>query len=245
MSTLAHNLRVQTNYFSFLMGSGGVRRIWDHIKENVFFDIKYGTNTASWLPVEEFPQHIRNLEHGVRYRASYTSEVKRGIDQAIKYLGSEGYSEEQVHFTDIGCGKGKVIVQAAKEYDFKRVTGIDYNQDLLETATKNCKRAKARRVELTHADATTYNDFSEVNIVYLYNPFDEKILSKVIRNIILSDKKTVLIYNKPVHFNLFEGNVLWRTIEQKDGWSPDWTTHLYSFGFEEYQKTNSKYQIAA
>lgn len=231
--------------YKFLFHTGGIRRIWDHWYENVLFDLKHGVDTASWLPVEEFPKGLDNLDHGVRYRASYTSEVRRSIDQALVFLKEKGYEEKDIRFTDIGCGKGKVLVQVAKEYGFKSVTGIDYNLDFLKTAKKNFEKAKVSNVELMHGDATGYDCFNGVNVVYLYNPFDEVILSQVIQNICKSNSKTVLIYNKPVHADAFRTDMGWRLLEDKKGWSPDWETKQFQFGFHDFHSKPLNQKLAA
>lgn len=238
------NLRLLRSQFCFLMETGGVRRLWDHLKENVFFDLKHGVDTASWLPVEEFPKHIDNLKHGVRYRASYTSEVHRGLSIALKFLKQRGFDYKDVHFTDIGCGKGKVLIQVAKNFNFKRIIGLDYNQDFIEKASQNLKKINARRVELVRADATQYFHFGDINLIYIYNPFDAEILDKVIQNVTLSAQKTVLVYNKPLHKNLFEEKYKWQHIDTKKGWSPDWTTSIYAYGFADQNEIGNLQQAA-
>lgn len=76
---------------------------------------------------------------------------------------------------DIGSGKGRVIVQAAQRYRFRRVVGLELSPALTAVAADNVRRARPRlghtEVQLITGDAATVTVPSDVTIAYLYNPF--------------------------------------------------------------------------
>ena len=235
MKKVGNKLYLQFKYILFILATGGLSKLYDYLAQNVAFDLKYNTKTSSWLPKKYFPISIPNLRHGVRYRASYTKVVYDGLKIANNFLKHHGCSQNQATFVDFGCGKGKVVIQAKKDGNFKEVVGIDYCDSFITDARENLKASNTEGVSLLNLDATTFLGYGDVNVVYLYNPFDDKILARVIRNIVLSGKKTVVIYNKPVHAELFDHNILWSTVKKIESRTPEWRTYIYSFGFDEIE----------
>jgi tRNA G46 methylase TrmB len=122
----------EVKYWSFLYCSGGIFRIRDYLAENVAFDLQYGTNTSGWLETVSFEERPKNLNHGVRYRASYTSEVLRALKFASKCIDFSSST-----FIDMGCGKGKVLMLAALTHNFKEIIGVDYYKPFLDIARFN------------------------------------------------------------------------------------------------------------
>ncbi len=90
-------------------------------------------------------------------------------------------------FIDYGSGKGAAIIHA-KELGFKRTIGIEFAQELHEIAQENIKKLKLDNVNSFYADATTFLPPSDVSVIYLFNPFDEVVMEKLIKNI-LKEKK--------------------------------------------------------
>jgi SAM-dependent methyltransferase len=108
-------------------------------------------------------------------------------------------------FYDIGCGKGRVLFMASL-YGFKRIVGVEFDPDLAETARANISRfnasqKKTTRFEVHCQDAGAYI-FSDVNaVIFLFNPFKEKIMINMLENIRRSASLTnerYIIYHNPV-----------------------------------------------
>lgn len=78
-------------------------------------------------------------------------------------------------FVDVGCGKGRVVFQAARLYPFKRVIGVDLAPELIEIAQSNIDKTRDRLrcndVELVAADVTEWEVPDDVTVVFLHNPF--------------------------------------------------------------------------
>jgi SAM-dependent methyltransferase len=112
-------------------------------------------------------------------------------------------SEDDV-FLDLGSGKGRVVLLAAR-YPFSRVVGVELSPQLTEIARRNVRNCRTRprcgEIELVTADATAYRIPDDVSIVYMFNPFRGPVFDAAIARLIESvDRRprTVrLIYRKP------------------------------------------------
>ncbi len=78
-------------------------------------------------------------------------------------------------FLDIGSGKGRVVLQAARRYPFRRVIGIEVSAELNAIARANLAtsrpRLRCQDVQLITGSATAMTVPDDVTIAYLYNPF--------------------------------------------------------------------------
>jgi 16S rRNA G966 N2-methylase RsmD len=86
-------------------------------------------------------------------------------------------------FIDYGSGKGAAIIHA-KALGFHRTVGVEFAKELHETAQKNIQKLKLDNVDSFYADATTYLAPLDVSVIYLFNPFDEVVMKKLIANIV-------------------------------------------------------------
>ena len=86
---------------------------------------------------------------------------------------------------DLGCGKGRCICFFAAERRVKRVIGIELHRGLYEAAVKNTNNLKGKmsKINIYHADVVNFTEIDEVTIFVMHNPFGEKTLTNVIKNI--------------------------------------------------------------
>jgi SAM-dependent methyltransferase len=77
-------------------------------------------------------------------------------------------------FLDFGSGKGQVLLIAAL-FPFKRVTGVEYDQELAERSRRNIEialpRLRTRAVECITADVLESNVDDDASVVFMFNPF--------------------------------------------------------------------------
>ena len=113
-------------------------------------------------------------------------------------------------FLDIGSGKGRALILAA-EAGFKKVIGIEYANELNDIAYTNIETVKGRfpKTEflIEECDALTYTIPEEVDVIYLFNPFDEHAtleLTKQLKPVFSRSKPIYLVYVNPVHCGIFE-----------------------------------------
>jgi SAM-dependent methyltransferase len=230
----------------FLISTGGFERLWQHLWQNVIsFDLKYGTNTARWVNVPDFPKDLKNVEHLRRYRCSLQSELQTSFNAAADILAKHNIREQDASFYDLGCGKGKPLILAALHHEFASITGIDFHPGLVEIANNNIQKVAASQrrqgnfkkckgleeIKVVHGDVTDFKDYADTSVVYMYFPFDEEITQQVRDNIEKRNAKSLVIYNYPNHENVFRDNN-WQLAWKKIDSNPDQTTKIYSFGFD-------------
>lgn len=118
------------------------------------------------------------------------------------------------HLLDFGCGAGRVLI-AAKLFGIKKVTGVEFSNNLCRRAEENLRKIAIREFlnfdsgwEVIHADACSYIIPDDVTLIFLYNPFDASIINIVAQRILKfvnSVNHTVtIIYVNPVHDSIFE-----------------------------------------
>jgi len=190
------------------------------------FDLRHGTETHTWLPKSGFDNAPGNLAHGVLYMASWTSEVRWSFARLRAIAGFERYT-----LLDIGCGKGKAVLEwtrLLRQHGIaQRVVGLDYYGPLLAIARNNHRIMFASEGEFLLADATTldYDQFGNHLILYLYNPFDRKILGDVLARLPRGGD-VIVIYNNPVE----AGTVLaagFSVMHTRHGFHPNCQTTLF------------------
>ena len=106
---------------------------------------------------------------------------------------------------DIGCGKGDAI-RLFMTFPFKTISGIEYSPIITEIARKNFSVLdKKKRVKIINCNAVDFEEYRNYDFFYLYHPFTEEIMRKVIPKIInqRTGLKTIIIYNNPVCANVF------------------------------------------
>jgi SAM-dependent methyltransferase len=107
-------------------------------------------------------------------------------------------------FVDIGSGKGRVVMLAAR-YPFKRVIGVELSERLNAIARRNLAATRRGRrcgaVELVTADALEYELPSDATVVYMYNPFRgatfDAVVAKLIDSVDRNPRSLRLIYLNP------------------------------------------------
>lgn len=171
---------------------------------DLYYDAKHGFDTHSWVPVDELDVEDSQKEHAVIYQATRVLPLRR----LFKKLNiPKDYS-----FIDIGCGKGRVLLIAA-EYGFEEVKGIEFSSNLTTIASENISKYKIQTnssafFDVINVDAGDYKFNNIEDVFFLFNPFDEVILKKVLDNINESLKKdnrrVWMIYANAVHRELIE-----------------------------------------
>lgn len=104
-------------------------------------------------------------------------------------------------FMDMGCGKGQILFMAVMS-EMAKVGGVEWNVDIAEICRNNMRELNID-ADIITGDATEYKDIDDYSIFFLYNPFGEKGVRKVIRNILESRKRRnrdiFLVYGNPFY----------------------------------------------
>ncbi len=118
------------------------------------------------------------------------------------------------HFLDLGCGKGRALCVAA-HYGFSKLTGIDISKNFLTAARENIENTiktlePKPAYNLQHADAYYFDIPDSCDCVFLFNPFNDVIMSGVAENIkdsLRRNPRTIFIlYKNPLHKEFFTMN---------------------------------------
>ena len=205
------------NDYFLMYKTWGIRLPIYYFFEAHLFDLIHGTDTHVWLPKENYIDKPKNFDSGVEYMSSWTSTIKEATKIALDLFS---LAPSDTAFVDVGCGKGKVLfVWNMMFSDAKKIIGIDYSDHLLKIAKSNLNKLSASKAEIICIDATEVNlNFDcKVNLLYLYHPFDAKILNKFVKR---QHTETIVIYNNPTHQNIFFDNGFYLCAEKKS-WHPN------------------------
>lgn len=159
------------------------------------YERRYGVDTTDTADLDEFGLDADG-------RLPYAPSNWRVL---ARVLPRNSISSEDV-FVDLGCGKGRVVLQAAMRYPFARVIGVELAPPLAEVARQNVERNRARLtcrdVEIVNADATEYQIPDDVTVAFLYSPFLGPIFAQVAANLTASldrrPRPLRVLYKNPV-----------------------------------------------
>jgi len=173
----------------------------------IAFDLIYGTDTYDCVELNHLPFVIESKNHGVDYRPTPINIFLPVISQLpIEY---ENYS-----FIDIGSGKGRNLLLASR-LPFKNIQGIEFSPELNQIANKNIsnflERASVSSEISSHCiDAQNYIFPNNPFVVFMYNPFDENIMSQVLKNLGYTLRKNsqpfFVIYHNSKHEDILESS---------------------------------------
>jgi Histone methylation protein DOT1 len=135
---------------------------------------------------------------------------------------------------DYGSGKGRTVVWAAANYRFRRIIGIELDEQLHAGAEANLARWNGRRlcgeVDLLQADATEYEVPDDVTVIFFGNPFVgavfEKVIGKVQESLDRNPRELAVLYYHPrMHETLINAGF---SLERQQPFQPnDWAIYRY------------------
>lgn len=143
--------------------------------------------------------------------------------------------EQQAHldfrdltFIDLGSGKGRTLLLATN-YPFRRILGVELLPSLHQIAEENLKKyhsdlQKCFALKSVCADATAFPFPTEPTLLYLFNPFPEAGMKRMLANLALSRQQ----YPRPVHV-LYHNPLLEHVLIDRGGFTKVGGTHQYSW----------------
>lgn len=191
------------NYFFFIAWNWGIRLAAFTIYYEVTGEKKYNIDTSRIQNVNKITVKGENLKNAEMYQgASYY--LLRKVFEWLKQKNING------PIIDFGCGKGRALVVAA-DYDFLKVTGIDFARTLCNEAEMNIRKVQQNypltTFKIFHDDVVNIVIDQETNCFFFFNPFNEIVMKKVLTNIIeslaLSRRAMYVIYLNPQHKEIF------------------------------------------
>jgi SAM-dependent methyltransferase len=139
-------------------------------------------------------------ENAVPGRTRYVPSAWHVLPRALHYLGVS----KRDTFVDFGCGKGRVVHQAARR-PFRRVVGVEISPALAEIARAGLaarrRQHRCRHVEIVVADLKDFRVPDDLTIGYLFDPVAGETFSAVLQGIVDSidrnPRRLRLIYVHP------------------------------------------------
>jgi SAM-dependent methyltransferase len=130
-------------------------------------------------------------------------------------------------FLDLGSGKGRTLLMAS-DYPFRRIMGVELFPPLHQAAQDNLSKyqsesQKCFALESICADATEFAFPNEPTVLYLFNPFPETGLRRMIANL----KESLLTHPRAVYV-LYHNPLLEHVLSESAGLSKVRGTHQYS-----------------
>jgi SAM-dependent methyltransferase len=191
------------NYFLYIASNWGLRIGFFTLKQELKGEKKYGINTTSANDLSEFQIKGNQLAHATEYMPVNYFTIEHVLDHLPE-------NAKQGMFLDIGCGKGRALCVAAS-YGFKKLYGIDFAKQLINESEKNLALIKTRypslQYELSWSDISTLEIKKDVSTIFLFNPFDEVLMKKIIQKINTSlqqyPRDLYVLYCSPRHEELF------------------------------------------
>ena len=128
-------------------------------------------------------------------------------------------------FVDVGCGKGRVLLWAARS-PFVRVVGVEHDAALADIARRNLRRAvdpqrRCRDVDVVTDDAAAAAWPLGPLVVFLYNPFDAAVMVEVVasleRSLAAHPRPCRVVYVHPLCADAWSG---W-TVAADRGFGPE------------------------
>jgi SAM-dependent methyltransferase len=117
-------------------------------------------------------------------------------------------------FLDLGSGKGRTLLMAS-HYPFRRVVGVELLPALHQIAENNLLRYQSDRqrcfnLESVCADATSFAFPPGPLLIYLFNPFPEPVLQRVIRRLAetlrANPRPVFVLYHNPLLEHVLNGS---------------------------------------
>ena len=169
------------------------------------YDRKYHVDTGGEIHLSELDIESPNSAFGNSYQASPPNII-------VEMISALPIRCEDYTFIDIGSGKGLVLF-IASNYPFRKIIGVEFSPQLHQIAQENLRNYRSAEqqctnIELVLNDATQYKIPKDPLVLYMFNPFNEKIVRTLVANIRSSietnPRPMFILYKNPVANLVFE-----------------------------------------
>jgi len=169
------------------------------------FDRAYGIDTVDVIKVHHLDVPSNKLAHSGDY-------VPSSMNIFSEIFSRLTLSFKEYVFVDFGSGKGLILLLASN-FPFKKIIGVEFSPRMNEIARRNISIYKSESqkcfdLELICADAVEYPIPQENAILYFYNPFDDQVMSQVLKNVEVSisrsPRQIYIVYLNPVYKKLMD-----------------------------------------
>jgi hypothetical protein len=148
--------------------------------------------------------------------------VQQALDSGREVLGFRDFT-----FIDLGSGKGRTLLMAS-DYPFRRIIGVELLPSLHKIAQENLLQYKSESqkcfaLESICADATDFPSPADPLVIFLFNPFPESGMRKVVANL----EQSLRAHPRPVYV-LYHNPLLEHTLGERGPLKKIAGTHQFS-----------------
>ncbi len=188
-------------YFFYLAYKWDIKIAQYILSQEIKGEKKYGIITTGADELKKLEERGIDTDHSTIYMPVSYSLLEEMIEQ-LNRLTNSSFN----HFLDIGCGKGRALCVAANK-GFGKVTGIDFSKEFCKAAEKNLSMTRKQFPDLQYKiinnDAFYFEIPNDVDCIFMFNPFDDVIMSGVAENILesfeINSRPITLIYVNPLY----------------------------------------------
>jgi 16S rRNA G966 N2-methylase RsmD len=212
-----HALKIFTyiKYFFYLAWNWNIPIAVFIIYHEIKGEKKYRIHTSGYDELKHLQEKGIDLSHSTIYMPANYYMLEKMMSEINKLTHTKT-------FLDIGCGKGRAMAVAA-HHGFKKITGIDISKKFVEETRQNLavvqQQFPGATFDVLMQDAFYYQIPVDISVIFIFNPFDEVIMSGVVENILISQEKNPrtiwVIYINPLYENLFLDNGFVKTLSHK------------------------------
>jgi SAM-dependent methyltransferase len=170
-----------------------------NIIEDLLFDVRYRTDTARGVNLEDLTTVGSNKDKAYHYHPTRGRLFKKLMRRLTFPEGSV--------FVDFGSGKGKTLLLASR-FGFKRAVGVEFSPELCATAERNVAAWRNKvdthtEIRVVCCDAVDYVINDDENVFFMFNPFYSSMTERVVDNMAASlarkPRNAWLIYGEPLY----------------------------------------------
>ncbi len=200
-------------FYYYLTRAGRKERL-----ERSEFDSKFDVQTDGKIPLWKLGVSSSTSLYERRYEPTPSPQM------FLDPLNKLNIDYRDFIFVDLGAGKGRALLLASL-FPFKKIIGVEFAPDLVRAAQENLAKTrnserKCHQIDVLCMDAAEYKLPDEKTLVYLYNPFEEVVMKRVLKNIHVcrqgNPRELYIIYVNPVHANCFDELAYFEKIEHTD-----------------------------
>jgi hypothetical protein len=142
------------------------------------FDDEFGVDTGGKVSLDDLKIESENKEYGSKYQGINPVWLKMMIT-------ASSIDPSEFKFIDLGSGKGRALL-IASEFAFEQIIGVEFSPELNATARRNVDlyasdRQRCRNLVCICGDAAAYAPPPGPIVLFLNNPFEDRILRRVLK----------------------------------------------------------------
>lgn len=217
-----------------LLKNGQIKLLLSKVKSVLF-------RWVYWLRAQWEDRKLGGISIDIR-KPSRFSETGAYATQSTNYIWLDKMFQslplkQDAVFVDVGCGEGRVLTYLYNKGFRGKMTGIELDPDVAETArqrTARCANITVLNINALESAAV----LEDATVVYLFNPFNEEVLTAFVELLERTCKHSVVVY--------YSNDLYRRILDKRENWyilrrdvlrAPGYPTRYYTiYGYKPEEK---------